>query len=133
MPLTGSFCETVQARARRDVKFRQAMLVEAMQALLGGDLAEGYSALRSCINATVGFEKLGAALGRSPKSLMGCSARRAIPAPEICSASSACCRRRCAFACKCGRRPARINGRHGANSKISVFPKFPLTPPPTHQ
>jgi len=70
MPLTKSFRETVQARARRDAKFRQALLGEAMQALLDGDLEEGRSALRSCINATIGFEKLGAALGRSPKSLM---------------------------------------------------------------
>ena len=70
MPLTRSFRETVQARARRDVKFRQALLGEAMQALLDGNLEEGRAALRSCINATIGFEKLGAALGRSPKSLM---------------------------------------------------------------
>jgi len=70
MPLTRSFRETVQARARRDVKFRKALLGEAMQALLDGNLEEGRAALRSCINATVGFEKLGAALGRSPKSLM---------------------------------------------------------------
>ena len=70
MPLTRSFRETVQARARRDVKFRQALLAEAMQALLDGHLEEGRAALRSCINATIGFEKLGAALGRSPKSLM---------------------------------------------------------------
>ena len=70
VPLTRSFRETVQARARRDVKFRQALLGEAMQLLLDGYLEEGRSALRSCINATVGFEKLGAALGRSPKSLM---------------------------------------------------------------
>jgi DNA-binding phage protein len=70
VPLTRSFRETVQARARRDVKFRQALLGEAMQMLLDGDLDEGRSALRSCINATVGFERLGAALGRSPKSLM---------------------------------------------------------------
>jgi hypothetical protein len=70
MPLTRSFHETVQARARRDVKFRQALLGEAMQALLDGNLEEGRSALRSCINATVGFEKLDAALGRSPRSLM---------------------------------------------------------------
>ena len=41
-----------------------------MQALLDGSLDEGRAALRSCINATIGFEKLGAALGRSPKSLM---------------------------------------------------------------
>ena len=70
MPLTRGFRETVQARARRSVKFRQALLAEAMQALLDGDLDEGRAALRSCINATVGFEKLGVALGRSPKSLM---------------------------------------------------------------
>jgi hypothetical protein len=41
-----------------------------MQALLDGNLEEGRAALRSCINATIGFEKLGAALGRSPKSMM---------------------------------------------------------------
>jgi hypothetical protein len=70
MPLTRDFRETVQARARRDVKFRQALLGEATQALLDGNLEEGRSALRSCINATIGFEKLGAVLGRSPKSLM---------------------------------------------------------------
>ena len=70
MPLTKSFRETVQARARRDVKFRQALLAEAMQTLLDGNWEEGRAALRSCINATIGFEKLGTALGRSPKSLM---------------------------------------------------------------
>jgi DNA-binding phage protein len=70
MPLTKSFRETVQARARRDVKFRKALLGEAMQALLDGHLEEGRAALRSCINAMIGFEKLGEALGRSPKSLM---------------------------------------------------------------
>jgi len=70
MPLTRSFPETVQARARRDVKFRRALLGEAMQLLLDGNLEEGRSALRSCINATIGFEKLGTTLGRSPKSLM---------------------------------------------------------------
>jgi DNA-binding phage protein len=70
MPLTRSFRETVQARARRDVKFRQALLAEAMQALLDGNVEEGRAALRSCINATIGFERLGKAMGRSPKSLM---------------------------------------------------------------
>jgi DNA-binding phage protein len=70
MPLTKNFRETVQARARRDIKFRQALLAEAMQALLDGDVEEGRAALRSCINAMIGFDKLGLALGRSPKSLM---------------------------------------------------------------
>jgi len=69
MPLTRSFRQTVQARARRDIKFRRALLDEAMQALLDGDLEEARAALRSYINATIGFEKFGAALGRSHKSL----------------------------------------------------------------
>ena len=68
--LTRSFRETVQARARRDVKFRGALLGEATQLLLDGNLAEARGALRSSIDGTVGFEKLGATLGRSPKSLM---------------------------------------------------------------
>jgi hypothetical protein len=58
MPLTRSFRKTVQARARRDVKFRQALLGEAMQALLDGNLEEGRSALRSYINATIGLKNL---------------------------------------------------------------------------
>ena len=58
MPLTRSFRETVQARARRSVEFRQAVLAEAMQVLCDGDLAEGRAALRSCINATGGLKKL---------------------------------------------------------------------------
>jgi len=70
MPLTRSFHETVQARARRNIEFRRALLVEATQTLLDGNLDEGRAALRSCINATIGFEKLGAVLDRSPKSLM---------------------------------------------------------------
>ncbi|QWG15928.1 transcriptional regulator [Bradyrhizobium sediminis] len=70
MLLTRSFRETVRARARRDVKFRQALLVEAVQTLLDRNAEGGRTALRSCINATIGLEKLGKALGRSPKSLM---------------------------------------------------------------
>ncbi len=70
MALTKSFRETVQARADRDPAFLQAMLGEALQALIDGDMDGGRAALRSCINATIGFERLGEALGRSPKSLM---------------------------------------------------------------
>jgi hypothetical protein len=70
MPWTRSFHETVQARATRSLAFRKALLQEAVQMLLDGNLEEGRSALRSCINATIGFEKIGLALGRSPKSLM---------------------------------------------------------------
>ena len=70
MPLTRKFSETVRARADRDPSFRRALLSEAIQSLLDGDLESGRAALRSCINATIGFERLGMILERSPKSLM---------------------------------------------------------------
>jgi hypothetical protein len=70
MPLTRDFRDTVQALAARDPAFREAMFQEAMQALLQGDVDSGRATLRAYINATLGFEKLGSALDRSPKSLM---------------------------------------------------------------
>jgi putative addiction module killer protein len=70
MPLTKSFKETVQARAQREPAFRDALLAEGVEALLGGDLDTGKAVLRDYINATVGFEKLAAATGTPPKSLM---------------------------------------------------------------
>lgn len=70
MPLTRSFKETVQARAHADPVFRQALLTEAVDALLQGDVAVGKAVLRDYINATIGFEALAAAMDTQPKSLM---------------------------------------------------------------
>lgn len=70
MPLTRSFKETVQARAQRDAAFREALLREGVDAMLSGDLGTGKAILRDYINATVGFEALGAATGTPPKSLL---------------------------------------------------------------
>ena len=70
MPLTRDFRDTVRTLAQRDPGFRQALLAEATQQLLNGDLSAGRSALRTCINATVGFDRVGEILRRSPKSLM---------------------------------------------------------------
>jgi hypothetical protein len=70
MALTREFKETVRARAARDVAFREALLVEAVEALLSGDVDTGKTMLRDYINATVGFEKLGVATKTPPKSLM---------------------------------------------------------------
>ena len=64
------FKETVQARAGRDPAFRQALLQEAVAAMLEGDLATGKAILRDHINATIGFEALGRATGTPAKSLM---------------------------------------------------------------
>jgi len=70
MALTKDFKETVQARARRDPAFRQALLQEALTTMLEGDLETGKAVLRDYINATIGFEELGRATGTPPKSLM---------------------------------------------------------------
>ena len=58
MALTRDFRETVQADARRDPEFRKGMLSEALESLLGGEVALGKELLRDYINATVGFPKL---------------------------------------------------------------------------
>ncbi|MBL8670481.1 MAG: transcriptional regulator [Alphaproteobacteria bacterium] len=70
MALTRSFKETVQARARRDPRFRAALLAEGIEALLAGDLDTGKAVLRDYINATDGFDAIAAATGTPPKSLM---------------------------------------------------------------
>lgn len=70
MPLTRNFKDTVKARAERDPEFRAGLFREAIEALLSDDLETGKVLLRDYVNATVGFEKLGAALDKSPKSLM---------------------------------------------------------------
>jgi DNA-binding phage protein len=69
MALTRDFKETVQVRARRDARFRQALFTEAINAYLGGDTTTGKAILRDLVNATVGFEGLAAAVNKSSKSL----------------------------------------------------------------
>ncbi|MBB5061196.1 hypothetical protein HDF16_005932 [Granulicella aggregans] len=51
-------------------EFRGALLSEAVSCMVSGDLETGKVVLREYVNGTVGFLKLGEALGRSPKSLM---------------------------------------------------------------
>ncbi len=70
MPLTRDFRETVQARAGRDPAFREALLREGVECLLAGDVDAGKIVLRDYINATIGFEELGALTNKQPKSLM---------------------------------------------------------------
>jgi DNA-binding phage protein len=70
MGLTRDFKETVLARVQSDPKFRDALLKEAIESMLAGDVDAGKAILRDYIKATVGFEKLGAETGSSPKSLI---------------------------------------------------------------
>ena len=70
MALTRDFKETTRARAQRDPAFRRALLREALEAMLEGDVDTGKAVLRDFINATVGFETLGARTRIPPKSLL---------------------------------------------------------------
>lgn len=70
MPLTHDFKETIRARAQRDPNFRQALLREAVECVLNGDLATGRAVLRDFVNATAGFRSLEKRTGIPAKSLM---------------------------------------------------------------
>ena len=70
MPLTKDFKTTIMARAHRDKAFCNAMLTEAINEFLTGDMDVGKAILRDYINATITFEILSAMLEKNPKSLM---------------------------------------------------------------
>jgi putative addiction module killer protein len=70
MARTKSFKELVQHQVKGDAKFAEALLREGVDAMLSGDVETGKTILRDYIKATVGFEKLGAATGAPPKSLI---------------------------------------------------------------
>lgn len=70
MPLTKDFRETVRERMQRDPKARKALLTEAIECLLSGDVDTGKAVLRNYINATIGFEELSDRTHKPSKSLM---------------------------------------------------------------
>ena len=70
MPLTHDFKETIRARAQKDHKFRQALLREAVESYLNGDLETGKAVLRDYVNATIGFAALEEQTDIPAKSLM---------------------------------------------------------------
>jgi DNA-binding phage protein len=70
MALTRDFKETVKDRADRDPEFRKELLTEALEAIVCGEVEVAKTLLRDYINATVGFESVGKAVDKSPKSLM---------------------------------------------------------------
>jgi DNA-binding phage protein len=70
MPLTHDFKETIRARAQREPRFRQALLREAVECIINGDLDTGKAVLRDYVNATVGFQDLERRTQIPAKSLM---------------------------------------------------------------
>jgi DNA-binding phage protein len=86
MALTRDFRETVAARAARDPAFKAALLQEALQAFIEGDVAEGLVLLRDCINATIGFSALSKETHIPEKSLMRMVGPRGNPSARNLSA-----------------------------------------------
>jgi len=82
MALTRDFKETIQARARRDARFQEALFTEAINAYLEGDTATGKAILRDLVNATVGFEQLAAEIRKPSKSLHRMLAPHGNPSTE---------------------------------------------------
>lgn len=70
MALTRDFRETILARVKVDPKFREGLLRDGVESMLSGDVGAGKAILRDYIKATIGFERLGAETGSSPKSLI---------------------------------------------------------------
>ena len=70
MALTRDFKDTIKARADEDPAFREALLIEAVELLLAGDVDTGKTVLRHYINATVGFPTLAEKVDKPVKSLM---------------------------------------------------------------
>jgi DNA-binding phage protein len=70
MALTRDFRDTIRERAQRDASFRRALLEEAVELLLAGDVETGQSLMRNYINATVGFPELAQRIQTPKNSLM---------------------------------------------------------------
>lgn len=70
MALTKDFKSTIMLRAKKDKKFCEAMLSEAITELLSGDIDAGKAILRDYINATITFEVLSKFMEKNPKSVM---------------------------------------------------------------
>ena len=69
MALTSDYHEIVQDRIRSDPEFRELMLSGTVECLLAGEIAVARIKLRDYVIATVGFDRLGALMGRSSESL----------------------------------------------------------------
>lgn len=82
MPLTHDFKTTVRDRAQAEPAFRRALLREAIQTIIDGDLSTGKAVLRDYVNATVGFQNLEKHTHIPAKSLMRMLGPKGSPSAE---------------------------------------------------
>jgi len=73
---------TVLARARKDVRFCQSLLTEAINEFFVGETGVGRSILRDLVNVTIGFERLAEEIGKPSKSLHRMLGARGNPSSE---------------------------------------------------
>jgi DNA-binding phage protein len=69
MSITKNDKSTIIERSRKDKKFRDAMLAEAIAELISGDFGAGKAVLRAYINATITFEVLSKFMEKDPRSV----------------------------------------------------------------
>jgi len=82
MALTQAFKQTVQARVQRDGRYRSSLFTGAINACLAGNTESGRAMLRDLVNATIGFERLAAAVKIPSKSLHRMLSPRGNPSTE---------------------------------------------------
>ena len=82
MLLTHDFKETIRARAQAEPAFRQALLREAVECLINGDLPTGKAVLRDYVNASAGFQDLEKRTCIPAKSLMRMLGPKGSPSAE---------------------------------------------------
>jgi len=68
--LTRPFSEVVQSRVRRDSDFGTALLEEAAQCMLSGDLAAARNLVRDVIKGSIGYAELSRRTGTPETSLV---------------------------------------------------------------
>ena len=79
MTLTRSFRQTVVKHVQEDPAFRAALVEEAAQNVLCGDIETALGQLRDVVNATMGFDALAAETGILKTSLMRMLSHRGNP------------------------------------------------------
>ena len=70
MPLTRDFKETVVQMAQDDPEFRVGLLTEAVECITNNEVDIAKSLLRDYVNATIGFQRLGEIIDKTPSNLM---------------------------------------------------------------
>ena len=76
------FNETIRERLQTDADFRRAMLAGTVEMIMDGDLELSKVRLRRYVDAILGFDALGKAIGKPPKSVKHMLSARGKPTPE---------------------------------------------------